>query len=139
MTSGSARRNTDEGAAIVEFVLVGAFILIPLFLGILQLALVLHARNIVVASAAVGARHGAGANSTPAAGATEACRRIRASLPSVDASLTCVGDRVASGGSEPVTLVEVRIKGPVPMFFLPWGKVNLSVKGHAVDESAIEP
>lgn len=127
----------EDGAAVVEFVLVGAFVLIPLFLAIVQLALVLHARNIVVASAAVGARHGASADSTAGAGAADACRRIHESLPKVRNALTCAGRYVAGGtGTDPVQLVEVQVDGPVPMFFLPWGSVRISVKGHAVREMA---
>lgn len=127
----------DNGAAVVEFVLVGAFVLIPLFLAIVQLALVLHARNIIVASAAVGARKGASADSTAAAGAAEACSRIHASLPTVKKSMTCSGGYVSGGADgDPVQLVEVRVQGPVPMFFLPWGQVHISVKGHAVRELA---
>lgn len=127
----------DDGAAVVEFVLVGAFVLIPLFLAIVQLALVLHARNIVVASAAVGARFGASANSTAQDGAIEACRRIRAALPGVKKGLACTGREVDNGSAlDPVTLVEVRVDGPVPMFFLPWGSVSISVRGHAVREVA---
>lgn len=127
----------DAGAAVVEFVMVGTFVLIPLFLAIVQLALVLHARNIVVASAAVGARKGAGADSSAAAGAADACSRIHASLPAVKKSLTCAGGYVTGGTSaDPVELVEVRVQGPVPMFFLPWGSVHISAKGHAVREVA---
>jgi Flp pilus assembly protein TadG len=127
----------EGGAAVVEFVLVGAFVLIPLFLAIVQLALVLHARNIVVASAAVGARHGASADSNAGEGAAEACRRIHASLPAVRKALTCSGGYVTGGtGADPVQLVEVRVDGPAPMFFLPWGSVRISVQGHAVREVA---
>lgn len=126
-------RTSDDGAAVVEFVLVGAFILIPLFLGILQLALVLHARNIVVASAAAGARFGASADSSAAAGAADACRRIRASLQRAD-QLTCVPDYVSAAGGDGPELVEVRVDGRVPMFFLPWGSPQLSIRAHAVRE-----
>ncbi|MEP7055518.1 MAG: TadE family protein [Actinomycetota bacterium] len=127
----------DGGAAVVEFVLVGAFVLIPLFLAIVQLALVLHARNIVIASAAVGARYGASADSDAAAGAAQTCRRIHTTLPAVRRSLACSGGYVTGGsGTDPVQLVEVRVDGPVPMFFLPWGSVHISAKGHAVREVA---
>ena len=122
----------EGGTAVVEFVMVGAFVLIPLFLAILQLALVLYSRNIVVASAAVGARKGAGADSTAEAGARAACASIKSALPKAG-EMTCVGVYKTSG---PVELVEVRVAGPAPMFFLPWGKILLSVEGHAVREVA---
>jgi len=121
----------DDGTAIAEFVMVGAFVLIPLFLAILQLALVLYSRNIVVASAAVGARKGASADSTAALGASAACDSIRTALPKAP-GLTCTGADVAG----PVGLVEVRVRGPVPMFFLPFGEISLDITGHAVKEGA---
>lgn len=126
----------DEGAAVAEFVLVAGFLLIPLFLGILQLALVLHARNVVVASAAAGARHGASVDRTAEQGALEACRRIEEALAGVRRSLSCTGDYVAGGGAEPVELVEVYVRGPLPMFFLPFGTVTVNARGHAVREVA---
>ncbi|MEO6713886.1 MAG: TadE family protein [Mycobacteriales bacterium] len=136
--STSSRFRDDGGVAVVEFTMVAAFVLIPLFLGIVQLAFVLHARNIVVASAAVGARYRASPDSNENDGAREACRRIKASLPGVKKTLTCTEKKVNGGNAgNRVQLVEVRVEGPVPMFFLPWGSVNLSVTGHAVDESAI--
>ena len=121
----------EDGTAIAEFVMVGAFVLIPLFLALLQLALVLYSRNIVVASAAVGARRGASADSTAAVGGRAACDSIKAALPRAE-GLTCTGSTVAG----PVELVEVRVSGPIPMFFLPWGRVSLDVSGHAVKEVA---
>lgn len=131
MTDGPAVAD-EGGTAVVEFVMVGAFVLIPLFLAILQLALVLYSRNIVVASAAVGARKGASADSTAEAGARAACDSIKTALPKAG-KMTCVGVYKTSG---PVELVEVRVAGPAPMFFLPWGKIALSVEGHAVREVA---
>ena len=52
------RRRPARGAAIVDFVLV-LTILVPLFLGILQLGLVLMVRNTLASAAAEGARHAA--------------------------------------------------------------------------------
>ena len=53
------RRARDEaGASVVEFVLVGALLLFVAF-GVLQVGLVLHARNVLAADAAEGARHAA--------------------------------------------------------------------------------
>ena len=46
----AAREPTDQGSAVVDFVLV-MMILVPLFLGIIQLGLVLHVRNTLVAAA----------------------------------------------------------------------------------------
>ncbi len=126
----------DDGAAVVEFVMVVGFLLIPLFLGLLQLGMVLHARNVIVASAAAGARVGANADSNEVAGAAEACRRITDSLSQEQTDLVCTGSYVSSGGDDAVELVEVRVSGPVPMFFLPFGGLNIDIAGHAVREIA---
>ena len=64
----TARARTDErGAAVVDFVLV-LLVLLPLVLGILQLALVLHVRNTLASAASEGARHAAVAGSSGPAG-----------------------------------------------------------------------
>ena len=47
-----------DGAAVVDFVLV-LVVVVPLFLGILQVALVLHVRNTLTAAAGEGARYAA--------------------------------------------------------------------------------
>ena len=57
----------EAGSAIVEFVLVSTLLLF-LFLGIIQLGLVLYVRNTLVANAAEGARHGANLGVDPADG-----------------------------------------------------------------------
>ena len=48
-------RTGERGAAVVDFVLV-LLVLLPLVIGILQLALVLHVRNTLASAAAEGAR-----------------------------------------------------------------------------------
>jgi hypothetical protein len=126
----------DGGSAVAEFVLVVGFLLIPLFLGILQLGMVLHARNVVVASAAAGARYGANVDRSVEEGAAEACRRIREALARVEARLACTGTVVTRGGADPVDVVEVRVAGPLPMFFLPFGSLAVDVTGHSVRELA---
>ena len=45
----------ERGAAVVDFVLV-LVVLVPLFLGLLQVGLVLHVRNTLTAAASEGAR-----------------------------------------------------------------------------------
>ncbi|HZG94777.1 MAG TPA: TadE/TadG family type IV pilus assembly protein [Mycobacteriales bacterium] len=134
MTTRAAYR--DAGSAVAEFVLVVGFLLIPLFLGILQLGMVLHARNVVVASAAAGARYGANVDRRVEDGAAEACRRIREALARVEERLRCTGAVATRGGADPVDVVEVRVDGPLPMFFLPLGSVDVDVTGHAVREVA---
>ena len=60
-------RTGERGAAVVDFVLV-LLVLLPLVIGILQLALVLHVRNTLASAAAEGARHAAVAGSSGVAG-----------------------------------------------------------------------
>ncbi len=55
---GDGGASGDEGSAVVEFILVGTLLLF-LFLGILQVGLILHIRNTLAADAAEGARHAA--------------------------------------------------------------------------------
>lgn len=51
----------DDGSSVVEFTLVSV-LLVGLFLGILQVALVLHTRNVLVSAAQEGARYAANAD-----------------------------------------------------------------------------
>lgn len=70
-TRGPAR--DERGSAVVDFVLI-LVVLMPLFLGILQLALVLHVRNTVQSAAAEGARSAAFWGGTPVDGVVAARR-----------------------------------------------------------------
>ena len=69
----------QRGSAVVDFVLV-LVVLLPLVLGILQLALVLHVRNTLTAAASEGARHAATADRGPADGAAYSRRQISGAL-----------------------------------------------------------
>lgn len=114
---------------MVDFVLV-LVVLVPLFLGILQLALVLHVRNTLTSAASEGARHGATADRSPADGAAHARDQIDGVL----------ADRFAEDVSgRPTTIdgaaaVEVTVRAEVPALGL-WGPaVALEVSGHAIEE-----
>src|SRR5690348_565125 len=63
-----ARRRTERGAAVVDIVLV-MVVLVPVVLGILQVALVLFVRNTLAAAASEGARLAATSDRGPADGA----------------------------------------------------------------------
>lgn len=119
----------QRGSAVVDFVLV-LVVLLPLFLGILQLALVLHVRNTLTAAASDGARHAATADRGPQDGAAYTRAQIRGAL----------ADRFARDVSAATTLlagvpaVEVTVRAEVPALGL-WGPgVELSVAGHATEE-----
>src|ERR687889_941518 len=75
---GRTRRG-ERGAAVVDFVLV-LVVVVPLFLGILQVALVLHVRNTLIAAASEGARYAATADRPAAAGAARTRQQIAGAL-----------------------------------------------------------
>ncbi len=122
-------RREQRGAAAVDFVLV-LVVLVPLFLGILQLGLVLHVRNTLTAAASEGARYAATGDRGPAEGAARARAQIRDALAARFAD--DVSGRVVDLGGLPG--VRVDVVAEVPPLGL-WGPgVRLEVHGHAVEE-----
>jgi Flp pilus assembly protein TadG len=79
------QRHRDDGAAVVEFVLI-AVLLIFLLFAVLQVAVFFYVRNIVSASAADAARYAAAANVPAGAGELRATRLIAQGLGPLDAS-----------------------------------------------------
>jgi Flp pilus assembly protein TadG len=122
-----SRRGSDNGAAVVEFVLVSGLLLM-LFLGVVQVGLVLHMRNVITANAAEGARYAANAQVDPAAGGPRASELTAQSL-----SREVAGDITCTGALEG-ELVAVTCQGRLPLTFLPIGSVHLYAVGHAVKE-----
>jgi Flp pilus assembly protein TadG len=125
-------RRVERGAAVVDFVLV-MVLLVPIVLGIAQVALVLHVRNTLAAAASEGARASAPIGASPADGAARTRSMIRQALADryaddVSASWTTVG-------GVPGAVVEVRAR--VPALGLLGPSVSLTVRGHAVRE--VEP
>ena len=125
------RPRGERGAAVVDFVLVLA-VLLPLFLGILQLALVLHVRNTLTAAASEGARYGATFDHEPADGAARTRQQIAGSLTGRFAD--DVTARVESVGGAATVVVTARAEVPPLGLFGP--AVPLVVHGHAVLEAA---
>jgi hypothetical protein len=126
------RPGGDAGSSVVEFTLVSV-LLVGLFLGVMQVALVLHTRNVLVSAAQEGARYAANADRTPADGALRTQQAIGEALG------TGVRDRMTVTPlpvdlSGPTPIVGMQVSGPVPVFFLPVGPVRLTVSGHALDE-----
>ncbi len=72
-------RRSERGAAVVDFVLV-LVVVVPLFLGILQVALVLHVRNTLTSAASEGARYAATVDRPVDAGATRTREQISGAL-----------------------------------------------------------
>ena len=109
--------------------------LIALLLGIVQVGLFLHVRNIVAASAAEGARFAANADvADPAAGGPVAKNIVAGALsPRVANGLRCSGRYVAGAGG--TTLVAVRCAGRVPLIFSWLGSLpGLDVTARALKE-----
>jgi Flp pilus assembly protein TadG len=120
----------------VEFCLV-AVLLLMLVLGILQVAVYLHVRNVAAASAAEGARYAANADVPAAAGGDRAQTILASGLGQATAShLTCTGGLDEGPGG--VTLSAVRCAGAIPVFFVPFGEaLTIDVSGHSVEESTV--
>ena len=120
----------EHGSAVVDFVLV-LVVLIPLFLGILQLALVLHVRNTLTAAASDGARYAATVDRSPADGAVHTRGQIAGALSERFAREVTARQTSVDGAAA----VEVTVVADVPALGL-WGPaVRLRVEGHATEES----
>ena len=122
----------ERGAAVVEFVLV-MVLLVPLVLGIAQVALVLHVRNTLAAAASEGARASAPLGASPADGAARTRSMIRQALD--DRYATDVSSAWTTVAGLPGAEVEVRTRVPALGLFGP--SVPLTVRGHAIRE--VEP
>jgi Flp pilus assembly protein TadG len=121
-----------RGSAVVEFTLVSV-VLVGLFLAVLQVGLVLHVRNTLVACAAEGARYAANADRGLADGESRTAALIAESL-SAD-SVGEVSSRYVTAGG--VQLVEVRVTTTLPLFGWLGVDRGLTVSGHAVEEGAL--
>lgn len=117
----------DRGSAVVEFVLVGALIVV-LATGLLQLAVTLHVRNILVSCASEGAHTAALADVELAEGAQRASQLAGAALGGKEVG--AVARHVDEGD---VALVEVTLTTSVPVLGL-WGAGTMSVSAHAIEE-----
>ena len=128
MTAPDTARD-ERGAAVVDFVLV-MVVVVPLFLGILQVGLVLHVRNTLTAAASEGARYAATADRGPADGVQRTRDQIRDAV-AADFASDVSGRLVDVRG---VPGVRVDVAAEVPPLGL-WGPaVRLEVSGHAVEE-----
>ncbi|MGZ8735658.1 MAG: TadE/TadG family type IV pilus assembly protein [Nocardioides sp.] len=123
------RERDERAAAVVDFVLV-LVVLVPLFLGILQVALVLHVRNTLTAAASEGARYAATADRPLEAGAARTRQQISGALADRFAQDIVVTPATVRGAPG----VRVRVVAEVPPLGL-WGPaVRLVATGHAIEE-----
>jgi len=120
----------ERGSAVVDFVLVST-ILVPLFLGILQVGLFLYVRNTVTAAASEGAHYAAVLNRAPADG--EARTRDLIDGVVADGLVDSVSAEETEIDGQPG--VEVTVHAHMPPLGL-WGPgISFTVAGHAVKET----
>lgn len=128
---GRARRTGEDGSAVVDLVLV-LVVVVPLLLGVLQVALVLHVRNTLTAAASEGARYAATADRPLEAGVVRTREQIADAVASRFARDVSVAPATVGGAPG----VRVRVVAEVPPLGL-WGPaVRLVATGHAVEEVA---
>lgn len=125
------RPRTDRGSAVVDFVLV-MIVLVPLFLGILQVALVLHVRNTLTSAASEGARYAATLDRAPEAGVQRTREQISGAVAGRFAEQVTAVQTVRDG----IPVVRVDVVAEVPPLGI-WGPATtIAVSGHAMEESA---
>ncbi|MFD2090716.1 TadE family protein [Blastococcus deserti] len=127
--------DSERGSAVVDFVLVSVLI-VTLLLAVLQVAVYVHVRNVVTASAQAGARYAANADVDSAAGAGHTVEIVaRATSVQTAEGLACSSaEEVDATG---LTLVVVRCTGAVPALLAALGNLlPLEVTGRAVKEAA---
>jgi Flp pilus assembly protein TadG len=123
-----ARRH-QRGAAVVDFVLV-LVVLVPVFLGVLQVALVLLVRNTVIAAASEGARYAATLDRDPAAGAARTRSQIGGALAGRYARDVTAHEVTIDGAPA----VEVTVHVVIPALGLGGPGISLDLSGHAIEE-----
>jgi Flp pilus assembly protein TadG len=125
----------ERGSAVVDFVLVSVLVVV-LLLAVLQLAVYVHVRNVVTASAQEGARYAANADVDSVLGAARTAEIVgRATSPRTADGLSCSSaEEVDATG---LTLVVVHCTGSVPTLLASLGDLlPVDVTGRAVKEAA---
>jgi hypothetical protein len=105
-------------------------VLVPVFLGILQLALVLLVRNTLAAAASEGARYAATLDRGPADGEDRTRSQIQGALAARFAQDISARPVLVDGAPG----VEVRVRAAVPALGIGGPAVELTVTGHAIEE-----
>ena len=114
---------------LVEFVLVSALV-IALAMGVIQLALTLHARNMMVSAASEGARLAATNDRGTQDGVERTQWLLSESLGGLDASVTAEDTTIDDAAA-----VKVTVSAPVPILGL-WGAGTMTVSARAFEEVA---
>ncbi|MCW2700984.1 MAG: uncharacterized protein JWQ45_2519 [Blastococcus sp.] len=131
--AGGPLDDVERGSAVVEFVMV-SLLIVMLLLAVLQVAVYVHVRNVVTASAQGGARYAANADVDSSAGAARTLEVVgRATSEQTAEGLVCTSTEEADGTG--LTLVVVRCSGSVPSLLAALGSfLPLEVTGRAVKE-----
>jgi Flp pilus assembly protein TadG len=117
------------GSAVVDFVLV-LLVIMPLFLGILQVALVLMVRNTLASAASEGARYAATLDRGPADGVARTRQQVDRAISGRFAR-DIEAEQVMVDGAPGV---QVTVHATVPALGLGGPSVSLDVTGHAIEE-----
>jgi Flp pilus assembly protein TadG len=105
-------------------------VLVPVFLGVLQVALVLFVRNTLTAAASEGARYAATLDRQPIDGAARTRSQIRGALAGRYARDVTAREVTVDGAPA----VEVTVHVVVPALGIGGPAVSLDVTGHAIEE-----
>jgi Flp pilus assembly protein TadG len=116
----------ERGSAVVDFVLVGG-LLTMFFLGIIQLALVLHVRNTLIDAAASGARYGTLADRN----AGDARQRTGELIGTALNDGFAQDIRTREVTFQGLRTLEVTVRAPMPVIGLIGPRDWLEVTGHA--------
>ena len=124
----------ERGNAVVDFVLI-SLLIVTLLLAVLQVAVYVHVRNVVTASAQEGARYAANADVDSSYGAARTVEIVgRATSERTASGLACTSAEELDATG--LTLVVVHCSGSVPTVFAALGNVlPLDVTGRAVKEN----
>lgn len=125
----TGRRRDERGSALVDFTLVSV-VLLPIVLGIVQVALVLHVRATLAAAASEGARLAATSGSSPGEGVT----RTRSQIAEAVGSRYAQDVEVRRVSVDGAPAIEVIVHAAVPALGLGGPAVEFSVSGRAVQE-----
>jgi Flp pilus assembly protein TadG len=111
-------RRADDGAAVVDFVLL-AVLLVFLLLAVLQVAVYFYARNVVAASAADAARYAAAEGVDSGAGGPRAEALLRAGLDDRDAAAIRCTSAPARDAASGLAVTKVHCRGRIRLLFSP--------------------
>ena len=135
MVGGRGVLPDERGSAVVDFVMVSVLV-VALLLAVLQVAVYVHVRNVVTASAQEGARYAANADVASDLGASRTVEIVaRATSERTARGLACSSAEEVEPGSG-LRLVVVRCSGSVPSLLPALGNLlPLSATGRSVKEA----